>query len=161
MSETRTTPTALIFAAPGVIGSTLATRLAGAKAGLVGLAQFAAATYARYNMRVNCVAAGLTRTPLTESLTRNALAKTDFLAPADTTPLSKTEAQIPPTPPCVRRTLLFEVSAGAAGVAHPIPSGPRGRWDSLRAIAREFFLSLMRGKPARKTNPTQFELLFA
>ncbi len=45
--------------------------IAAAKAGVVGLAQSAAATYARYNIRVNCVAPGLTRTPLTEALTRN------------------------------------------------------------------------------------------
>ena len=45
--------------------------IAAAKAGVVGLAQSAAATYARYNIRVNCVAPGLTRTPLTESLTKN------------------------------------------------------------------------------------------
>ena len=45
--------------------------IAAAKAGVVGLAQSAAATYARYNIRVNCVAPGLTRTPLTESLTNN------------------------------------------------------------------------------------------
>ncbi len=45
--------------------------IAAAKAGVIGLAQSAAATYARYNIRVNCVAPGLTRTPLTESLTRH------------------------------------------------------------------------------------------
>lgn len=45
--------------------------IAAAKAGVVGLAQSAAATYARYNIRVNCVAPGLTRTPLTESLTKS------------------------------------------------------------------------------------------
>jgi len=45
--------------------------IAAAKAGVVGLAQSAAATYARYNVRVNCVAPGLTRTPLTEPLTKN------------------------------------------------------------------------------------------
>ena len=45
--------------------------IAAAKAGVVGLAQSAAATYARFNIRVNCVAPGLTRTPLTESLTKN------------------------------------------------------------------------------------------
>lgn len=45
--------------------------IAAAKAGVVGLAQSAAATYARYNIRVNCVAPGLTRTPLTESLIKN------------------------------------------------------------------------------------------
>jgi len=45
--------------------------IAAAKAGVVGLAQSAAATYARYHIRVNCVAPGLTRTPLTELLTKN------------------------------------------------------------------------------------------
>lgn len=45
--------------------------IAAAKAGVVGLAQSAAATYARYNVRVNCVAPGLTRTPLTTTFTTN------------------------------------------------------------------------------------------
>jgi len=45
--------------------------IAAAKAGVAGLALSAAATYARYNIRVNCVAPGLTRTPLTQSLTQN------------------------------------------------------------------------------------------
>ncbi len=43
--------------------------IAAAKAGIVGLALSAAATYARHHIRVNCVAPGLTRTPLTASLT--------------------------------------------------------------------------------------------
>ena len=45
--------------------------IAAAKAGIIGLAQSAAATYARYQIRVNCVAPGLTRTPLTAVLTKN------------------------------------------------------------------------------------------
>lgn len=45
--------------------------IAAAKAGVEGLAQSAAATYARYNIRVNCVAPGLTRTPLAEPITKN------------------------------------------------------------------------------------------
>jgi NAD(P)-dependent dehydrogenase (short-subunit alcohol dehydrogenase family) len=45
--------------------------IAAAKAGVAGLALSAAATYARYQVRVNCVAPGLTRTPLTAALTRN------------------------------------------------------------------------------------------
>ena len=45
--------------------------IAAAKAGVVGLALSAAATYARYSIRVNCVAPGLTRTPMTEPLTKN------------------------------------------------------------------------------------------
>jgi len=44
--------------------------IAAAKAGVAGLALSAAATYARYSIRVNCVAPGLTRTPLTEALTK-------------------------------------------------------------------------------------------
>jgi NAD(P)-dependent dehydrogenase (short-subunit alcohol dehydrogenase family) len=45
--------------------------IAAAKAGVAGLALSAAATYARYGIRVNCVAPGLTRTPLTQGLTKN------------------------------------------------------------------------------------------
>lgn len=51
--------------------------IAAAKAGVEGLALAAAASYARYQVRVNCVAPGLTRTGLTRSLTQNeAVAKT-------------------------------------------------------------------------------------
>ena len=50
--------------------------IAAAKAGVEGLALAAAASYARYKVRVNCVAPGLTRTNLTQSLTHNdAIAK--------------------------------------------------------------------------------------
>lgn len=45
--------------------------VAAAKAGVEGLALAAAASYARFGVRVNCVAPGLTRTELTRSLTRN------------------------------------------------------------------------------------------
>ena len=45
--------------------------IAAAKAGIIGLTLSAAATYARNNIRVNCVAPGLVRTPLTETLTSN------------------------------------------------------------------------------------------
>ena len=44
--------------------------VAAAKGGVVGLALSAAATYARYNIRVNCVSPGLTRTPLTDAITK-------------------------------------------------------------------------------------------
>lgn len=47
--------------------------VAAAKAGVAGLALSAAATYARHGIRVNCVAPGLTRTPLTEALVTNEL----------------------------------------------------------------------------------------
>jgi len=45
--------------------------IAAAKAGVEGLALSAAASYARYQVRVNCVAPGLTRTGLTRALTQN------------------------------------------------------------------------------------------
>jgi len=45
--------------------------IAAAKAGVEGLALAAAASYARYHVRVNCVAPGLTRTRLTRRLTEN------------------------------------------------------------------------------------------
>ncbi len=46
--------------------------IAAAKAGVIGLALSAAATYARFGLRVNVVAPGLVRTPLTARLTGNA-----------------------------------------------------------------------------------------
>jgi NAD(P)-dependent dehydrogenase (short-subunit alcohol dehydrogenase family) len=45
--------------------------IAAAKAGIEGMALAAAATYAPYHIRVNCVAPGLVRTPLTQKLTEN------------------------------------------------------------------------------------------
>jgi NAD(P)-dependent dehydrogenase (short-subunit alcohol dehydrogenase family) len=48
--------------------------LAAAKAGVIGLVLSAAATYARYNIRFNCVAPGLVRTPMTASITGNDVA---------------------------------------------------------------------------------------
>lgn len=45
--------------------------IAAAKAGVEGLALSAAASYARYKVRVNCVAPGLIRTGLTLALTQN------------------------------------------------------------------------------------------
>ncbi len=45
--------------------------IAAPKAGVEGLALAAAASYARYHVRVNCVAPGLTRTGMTRALTQN------------------------------------------------------------------------------------------
>ena len=45
--------------------------IAAAKAGVEGLALAAAASYARFGIRVNCIAPGLTRTGLTRTLTQN------------------------------------------------------------------------------------------
>lgn len=44
--------------------------IAAAKAGVIGLTLSAAATYASYGIRVNCIAPGMVRTPLTAGLTR-------------------------------------------------------------------------------------------
>lgn len=49
--------------------------IASAKAGLAGLTRSAAATYARSNFRVNCVAPGLTDTPLAAPITGNESAR--------------------------------------------------------------------------------------
>ena len=50
--------------------------IAAAKAGIVGLAQSAAATYARRNIRVNCVAPGLVETPMTARITSSEAGRT-------------------------------------------------------------------------------------
>ncbi len=49
--------------------------IAAAKAGVEGLTRAAAATYARYEIRVNCVAPGLVQTPLSHFLTANETAR--------------------------------------------------------------------------------------
>ncbi|QEH37586.1 3-oxoacyl-[acyl-carrier-protein] reductase FabG [Aquisphaera giovannonii] len=61
----------LVASAAARIGLTNQEAIAAAKAGVIGLALAAAATYAPLGIRVNCVAPGLVRTPLTEPLTRN------------------------------------------------------------------------------------------
>ncbi len=45
--------------------------IAAAKAGVIGLTQAAAASYANNRLRFNCVAPGLVETPLSEKITRN------------------------------------------------------------------------------------------
>jgi NAD(P)-dependent dehydrogenase (short-subunit alcohol dehydrogenase family) len=54
--------------------------IAAAKAGVEGLARSAASTYARYKIRVNCVAPGLVRTPLSRGITGNEAAMKVSLA---------------------------------------------------------------------------------
>ncbi|MEM8488393.1 MAG: SDR family oxidoreductase [Bacteroidota bacterium] len=50
--------------------------IAAAKAGIVGLAQSAAATYAPRNIRINCVAPGLVETPLSARITSSEAGRT-------------------------------------------------------------------------------------
>lgn len=54
--------------------------IAAAKAGVEGLTRAAAASYARYGIRVNCVAPGLVQTPLSQFLTANDAARKASLA---------------------------------------------------------------------------------
>lgn len=61
----------LVSSAAGRIGLQNHEAIAAAKAGIIGLTLSAAATYAPRNIRVNCVAPGLTATPLTARITGN------------------------------------------------------------------------------------------
>jgi len=61
----------LISSAAAKIGLPNHEAIACAKAGIIGLTQSAAATYASKNIRVNCVAPGLVNTPLTKNIINN------------------------------------------------------------------------------------------
>ena len=62
----------LVSSAAAGVGIVNHDAIAAAKAGVEGLARSAAATYASQGIRVNCVAPGLVRTPLTQRLTGGA-----------------------------------------------------------------------------------------
>jgi len=64
----------LISTAAARIGYANHEAIAAAKAGVIGLALSAAATYAARNIRVNCVAPGLVDTPLAAKITSNEMA---------------------------------------------------------------------------------------
>lgn len=63
----------LISSAAALVGLANHEAIAAAKAGIIGLAQSAAATYASNNLRVNVVAPGMINSPLTSSLLSNQL----------------------------------------------------------------------------------------
>ncbi|KTD05373.1 SDR family NAD(P)-dependent oxidoreductase [Fluoribacter gormanii] len=64
----------LISSAAALVGLANHEAIAAAKAGVIGLAQAAAATYAPNNLRVNVVAPGMVNSPLTSPLLNNQLA---------------------------------------------------------------------------------------
>ena len=61
----------LISSAAAMVGISNHEAIAAAKAGVIGLAQSAAATYATNHLRFNVVAPGMVESPLTSSLTNN------------------------------------------------------------------------------------------
>ena len=69
MTKTKSGSIVLVSSAAAQHGLANHEAIAAAKAGIIGLARSAAATYARQGIRVNCVSPGLTRTPLTAALT--------------------------------------------------------------------------------------------
>lgn len=70
----------LISSAAARVGLVNHEAIAAAKAGVEGLVRAAAASYARYGVRVNAVAPGLVRTPLTEMITSNEAAERASIA---------------------------------------------------------------------------------
>jgi NAD(P)-dependent dehydrogenase (short-subunit alcohol dehydrogenase family) len=65
----------LVASAAARVGLANHEAIAAAKAGVIGLMQSAAATYAPRRLRVNCVAPGLVRTPLTARITSSPAAE--------------------------------------------------------------------------------------
>lgn len=65
----------LVSSAAGRVGLANHEAIAAAKAGIIGLAQSAAASYAPRGIRVNCVAPGLVQTPMTARITQNETAR--------------------------------------------------------------------------------------
>jgi 3-oxoacyl-[acyl-carrier protein] reductase len=61
----------LFSSAAGRIGLANHEAIAAAKAGIIGLTLSAAATYASRGLRVNCIAPGLVKTPMSEKITGN------------------------------------------------------------------------------------------
>lgn len=70
----------LISSAAARVGLVNHEAIAAAKAGVEGLVRAAAASYARYGIRVNAVAPGLVRTPLTAMITSNEAAERASIA---------------------------------------------------------------------------------
>ncbi|MBS1955829.1 MAG: SDR family oxidoreductase [Cyanobacteria bacterium SZAS-4] len=65
----------LISSSAATVGLLNHEAIAAAKAGIIGLTKSAATTYARNDIRVNCVAPGLIETPLTARITSNEMSR--------------------------------------------------------------------------------------
>lgn len=98
--------------------------IAAAKAGVIGLMLSAAATYAAKGVRVNCVAPGLTRTPLTERLFAS---EASLKASQAMHPMGRTSE-----PEDVAAAIEFLLSAGARNITGQVLNVDAGL-GSLRA----------------------------
>lgn len=65
----------LISSGAAMHGFTNHEAIAASKAGVIGLARSAAATYGKQNLRFNVIAPGLTETPMTEALTKSEIGR--------------------------------------------------------------------------------------
>ena len=99
--------------------------IAAAKAGIIGLAQSAASTYANLNLRFNVVAPGMTDTPLTVGLISNALA---FKASKEMHALNRIG-----TPEDIARAIVFLLD-------------PKNNWITGQVLAVDGGLSKVRPK---------------
>ena len=115
----------LISSAAALVGLTNHEAISAAKAGIIGIAQSAASTYANLNLRFNVVAPGMTDTPLTSPLISNALA---FNASKSMHALGRIG-----TPEDIARAIVFLLS-------------PQNNWITGQVLAVDGGLSRIRPK---------------
>lgn len=116
----------LISSAAAQIGLVNHEAIAAAKAGIIGLARSAAATYANTSLRFNVVAPGLTETPLTEALTKH-----DVMRKASESmhPLGRIGQ-----PDDIARAIVFFLN-------------PENNWVTGQALAVDGGLSTLKSRP--------------
>ena len=115
----------LISSAAALVGLANHEAIAAAKAGIIGLAQSAASTYAPLNLRFNVVAPGMTDTPLTAQITANSLA---LSASTAMHPLARIGA-----PDDIARAIVFLLN-------------PENNWITGQVLAVDGGLSRVRSK---------------
>ncbi len=115
----------LISSAAALVGLANHEAIAAAKAGIIGLAQSAAATYTHLNLRFNVVAPGMTDTPLTAQITANSLA---LSASTAMHPLARIGA-----PDDIARAIVFLLN-------------PENNWITGQVLAVDGGLSRVRSK---------------